>query len=155
VKAPFVLEREQWVPRPLPDVFAFFADAGNLEKLTPAWLRFEIVTPEPIEMKPGAIIDYKLHWHGVPLRWKTEITRWEPPYHFEDLQVKGPYGLWRHNHYFEAVEGGTRIRDQVEYALPFGLLGRVVHAVSVRRNVEEIFKFRDEQVRALFGTGKS
>ncbi len=153
MSAPFTLEREQWVPRPLQEVFAFFADARNLEKLTPEWLRFEILTPEPIEMRAGAVIDYKLAWHGIPMRWKTEITKWEPPHHFEDLQIKGPYQLWRHTHRFEAVDDGTRIRDVVQYALPFGVLGRAVHAVSVRRNVEEIFDYRDEKVRALFGGG--
>ncbi len=150
----FKLEREQWVPRPLEEVFAFFADAGNLEILTPAWLRFEILTPGPIAIRTGAIIDYKLRWHGLPFRWKTEITEWQPPYRFEDLRLKGPYKLWRHTHRFEPVGQGTRIGDAVEYALPFGLLGRAVHAVSVRRNVEEIFNYRDEKVRELFGAAK-
>ena len=151
---PFTLEREQWVPSPLQDVFAFFSDARNLETLTPAWLRFEILTPQPIEIQAGSIIDYKLRWHGIPLRWKTEITKWEPPHSFEDLQIKGPYQLWRHTHSFEAVGAGTRIHDLVHYALPFGLLGRAAHAFSVRRNVEAIFRYRDEQVRTLFGSGK-
>ncbi len=148
---PFTLDREQWVPHPLQEVFAFFSEAGNLDRLTPAWLHFQILTPQPIEMKPGAIIDYRLRWHGVPLLWKTEITRWQPPHHFQDLQLKGPYHLWRHTHIFEAADQGTRIRDHVEYALPFGLLGRAVHAISVRRNVEEIFAYRDKKVRDLFG----
>jgi ligand-binding SRPBCC domain-containing protein len=151
VSAPFTLEREQWVPSPLHEVFAFFADARNLETLTPEWLRFEILTPEAINMTVGTVIDYRLRWHGLPLRWKTEITHWEPPNRFEDLQTKGPYQLWRHTHRFEAVGEGTRIGDSVQYALPFGLLGRAVHAVSVRRNVEEIFNYRDKKVRALFG----
>ncbi len=151
---PFTLEREQWVPSPLQDVFAFFSDAKNLETLTPAWLRFEILTPQPMEMRAGSIIDYKLRWHGIPLRWKTEITKWQPPHSFEDLQIKGPYRLWRHTHSFEAIGNGTRIHDLVEYALPFGLLGRAAHTFSVRSNVEAIFRYRDEQVRMLFGSGK-
>ncbi len=151
---PFILEREQWVPSPLHDVFAFFSDAKNLENLTPAWLRFEILTPQPMEIRAGSIVDYKLRWHGIPLRWKTEITKWEPPHSFEDLQIKGPYQLWRHTHSFEAVGNGTRIHDLVHYALPFGLLGRIAYSFSVRRNVETIFRYRDQQVRALFGSGK-
>jgi ligand-binding SRPBCC domain-containing protein len=151
VTEPFTLEREQWVPRSLQEVFAFFSEAANLDKLTPKWLRFQILTPPPITMASGTIIDYRLRWHGIPLLWKTEITLWEPPHRFQDLQIKGPYKLWRHTHTFDAVEGGTRIHDHVQYALPFGFLGRAVHAVSVHRNVEQIFNYRDEKVRALFG----
>lgn len=147
----FTLEREQWVPSSLQVVFAFFADAGNLEVLTPDWLRLQILTPQPITMQPGTLIDYRLRWHGVPLRWRTEITHWQPPHHFEDLQLKGPYRLWRHTHIFEAVEDGTRIVDRVQYGLPFGVLGRIAHAVSVRRNVEQIFDYRDAKVRELLG----
>ena len=152
MKMPFTLKREQWVPRPLEEVFAFFSDARNLEALTPHWMRFQIVTPEPIAMTAGARIDYRLSWHGIPLRWTTEIARWQPPRRFEDVQLKGPYRLWHHTHRFEAAYGGTRITDQVRYALPFGLLGRAIHSLSVRRNVEEIFDYRQEKVRALFGT---
>jgi hypothetical protein len=155
MSVPFTLEHEQWVPRPLEEVFSFFSDARNLEILTPEWLRFEILTPPPIEMAVGAKIDYRLHWHGIPLLWKTEITHWEPPFHFEDLQIKGPYKLWHHTHRFKAIEGGTRITDSVRYALPFGILGQIAHAFSVRQNVEDIFKYRDEKVRALFGGGSN
>ncbi len=148
--APYILESLQWVPKPLDQVFAFFADAGNLEALTPQWLRFSILTPQPIAMFPGVLIDYQLRWHGIPMRWKTEITRWEPPFLFEDLQLKGPYKLWRHAHRFESVDGGTRISDRVQYSLPFGILGSAVHALSVRKNVEEIFKYRDQKVLEIF-----
>ena len=148
---PYILQREQWVPNPLSEVFPFFADAANLQALTPSWLSFQILTPQPIAMHPGTLIDYRLRWHGVPLKWRTEILLWEPPHHFEDLQLKGPYKLWHHNHRFEEVSGGTRILDHVRYALPFGPLGSVVHAISVRRNVEEIFCYRDKKIRELFG----
>ncbi len=151
MELPYELEREQWVPRPIEEVFQFFSDARNLEALTPHWLRFHVLTPDPIAMTPGALIDYRLIWHGLPLRWKTKIVRWEPPYYFEDLQLKGPYRLWHHAHRFEQSGGGTRITDMVRYALPFGLLGRAIHAISVQRNVEEIFAYRQEKVRALFG----
>ncbi|MEO6828179.1 MAG: SRPBCC family protein [Acidobacteriaceae bacterium] len=148
---PFTLEREQWVPRPLDEVFSFFSDAKNLEALTPPWMRFHILSPQPIEIAAGTIIDYRLSWHGIPLRWKTEITTWEPPNCFVDLQLKGPYRLWHHTHRFRASAGGTQILDSVQYALPFGVLGRLVHTLSVRRNVEEIFEYRRRKVSALFG----
>ena len=151
MSAPFTLEREQWVPSSLQEVFSFFSDAGNLQTLTPKWLRFQILTPQPIEMAPGITIDYRLFWHGIPMHWQTEITRWEPPHQFEDLQVKGPYQLWHHTHRFQAVDQGTRIADSVRYSLPFGVLGRAAHAFSVRQNVEDIFNYRDAKVRALFG----
>ncbi|MHB1856593.1 MAG: SRPBCC family protein [Acidobacteriaceae bacterium] len=148
---PFTLEREQWVPASLDDVFAFFADVGNLELLTPEWLRFQILTPQPIAMASGTLIDYRLHWHGIPMRWRTKITPWQPPQVFEDLQFQGPYNLWRHIHRFQAVDGGTLIGDCVRYSLPFGILGRMAHALSVRQNVEKIFEFREQRVRELFG----
>ena len=149
----WVLEREQWVPASLDEVFRFFSDAGNLELLTPEWLRFQILTPQPIQMSPGTLIDYQLHWHGIPMRWRTKITAWQPPHAFEDLQLKGPYKLWHHTHSFQAVDGGTLIRDRVEYLLPFGILGRTAHAFSVRRNVESIFAFRDQKVKEIFHSG--
>jgi hypothetical protein len=150
---PFTLERDQWVPRPLEEIFAFFSAARNLEALTPQWLRFQILTPEPIAMTAGARIDYRLRWHEIPLRWTTEIALWEPPYRFEDVQLKGPYQIWHHTHCFEAARGGTQIVDNVRYSLPFGLLGRAIHTLTVRRNVEEIFAYRQGKVRALFGAG--
>ena len=155
VTEPYVFEREQWVPASLDQVFRFFSDAGNLELLTPQWLRFQILTPQPIHMFPGTLIDYRLHWHGIPMRWRTQITAWQPPHAFEDLQLKGPYKLWRHIHRFQAVDGGTLIRDRVEYLLPFGIVGGMVHAFSVRRNVERIFAFREQKVEGIFGSGKA
>jgi hypothetical protein len=149
--APYRLEREQWVPAPRDEMFAFFSDAANLEALTPPWLHFRILTPTPINIHEGAIIRYRLTWRGVPLLWKTEITRWEPPHAFEDVQLSGPYRLWHHTHTFESVRGGTRMIDLVRYALPFGVLGRTMHSLSVRRNVREIFDFRRERIRVLFG----
>lgn len=153
--APYVLERQQWVPASLDEVFRFFSEAGNLELLTPQWLRFQILTPLPISMFPGTLINYRLHWHGIPMRWRTEITVWQPPHAFEDVQLKGPYKLWRHIHRFEAVDGGTLILDRVEYLLPFGAVGRMVHAFSVRRNVQSIFEFREQKVEQIFGSGRT
>ncbi len=147
----YELRRAQWVPRPVEQVFDFFADAHNLEILTPAWLRFEILTSGPISISPGTHIRYRLRWHGVPLRWTTAIVAWQPPHAFEDLQISGPYALWRHTHQFEAVAGGTQMTDCVRYALPFGPLGQAIHALAVRRNVERIFDYRQERIRELFG----
>ncbi len=149
----YLLEREQWIPAPTDELFAFFSDARNLEAITPPWLEFSVLTPGRIRMGTGALISYRLRWHGVPLRWETEITQWDPPYAFEDVQLSGPYRMWRHTHRFEAADGGTQMTDSVRYALPFGSLGRVAHAVAVRRNVEQIFEYRQDRIRALFGEG--
>jgi ligand-binding SRPBCC domain-containing protein len=119
----FVLEREQVVPRARDGVFAFFADARNLERLTPSTLSFAISTPTPIEMRAGALIDYRIKLGVVPLRWRTLIEVFEPPARFVDVQLAGPYKKWRHTHEFAEVDGGTAIRDRVEYELPFGPLG--------------------------------
>ena len=145
----YLLQREQWVPIPIEEMFSFFSDARNLESITPPWLNFSVLTPGQIRMARGAHIHYQLSWHGVPLRWETEITQWNPPFCFEDIQLSGPYSVWRHMHRFESVDGGTRMTDTVRYALPFGILGRVAHAVAVRRNLEQIFDYRCGRVRAL------
>lgn len=102
-------------------------------------------------MHPGAHIQYRLRWHGFPLRWTTEITRWEPPHGFQDIQLSGPYKLWRHTHGFAEQNGGTQLNDTVEYALPFGPLGSLAHALQVRRNVEQIFDYRQARIREMFG----
>lgn len=145
----FLLKREQWVPSSLEETFSFFSDAGNLETITPPWLHFRILTPQPIRIAAGTEIEYRLRWRGIPLRWRTEIARWEPPFTFEDRQASGPYRLWHHVHTFEPERGGTRMTDIVRYALPFGPLGGLVHALSVRRNVEQIFDFRFRRIEEL------
>lgn len=139
---------EIWLPRPRAGVFAFFADAGNLERLTPPWLGFEILTPRPIAMRPGARIDYRLKIHGLPIRWKTEITAWDPPRQFVDEQLSGPYRLWHHTHTFIEEGDGTRVVDRVRYAM-FG--GRFVHKLFVERDVRTIFAFRERVLRDIFG----
>ena len=144
------LHRKLWLPRPLPEVFDFFSRAENLERITPPWMGFRIITPPPIEMKKGATIAYALRVRGIPLRWLTEIERWNPPFEFIDVQSKGPYTLWRHTHRFSEVEGGTSIEDIVDYALPFGPLGRLVHRVQVARDLSKIFDYRGQRVLALF-----
>ena len=147
----YTIQREQWVPRPLEDVFAFFSVAANLEVLTPAWLKFKILTPTPIDVSAGTHIRYRLSWHGVPLRWTTEITGWNPPHEFQDIQLSGPYKLWHHTHRFRARDGGTELSDKVEYVLPFGFLGRIAHALQVRRNVAQIFDYRYDRIQQMFG----
>ncbi len=143
----FLHESELWVPQARDEVFPFFADAGNLEKLTPPWLRFEIVTPRPITMKAGALIDYRLRVHGLPIRWRTEIMAWDPPHRFVDRQLKGPYTMWHHTHTFEERDGGTVCRDRVRYR-PMG--GALIQALFVRRDVEKIFAYRTERLCELF-----
>lgn len=141
-----ILLREQVLPGTPGEVFEFYADAGNLERITPDWLGFRITTPQPIEMKPGALIEYRLELHHIPLRWLTRIEAWEPGERFVDVQVKGPYRLWHHTHTFEAHEQGTRVRDEVRYALPLGPLGELAHRALVRRDLERIFDFRHASV---------
>lgn len=143
----FLYSSELWLPRPRAEVFTFFADARNLETLTPPWLSFEILTPTPIEVRPGTLIDYRLRVHGFPLRWRTEITEWNPPHRFVDQQVRGPYHIWHHTHTFQEMEGGTLCRDEVVYR-PRG--GALINKLFVRRDVERIFAYRSEQLRKLF-----
>jgi ligand-binding SRPBCC domain-containing protein len=145
-----VLEREQLVRRPLHEVFAFFADAANLEQLTPPRLHFKILTPLPIAMKAGALIDYELRLFAVPFRWRTLIETFEPMHRFSDVQLRGPYRTWHHVHEFEAVPEGTRMRDRVEYEVPFGPLGEVARGVFVTRQVESIFDFRRSAIERIF-----
>lgn len=147
----YIIEREQLVPRPPAEVFDFFSKADNLEALTPGFLHFRIVSPLPIEMRAGAHIEYALRLWGLPVKWKTLIESWEPERRFVDVQLRGPYKAWRHTHAFEAVPGGTRMADRVEYELPFGPFGALIHALAVRRSVERIFDFRRTRVTELMG----
>lgn len=145
------LTRSQLITRPLPEVFAFFAAAENLEAITPTYLRFRIATPQPIEMRAGTRIDYALSLWGLPMRWRTRITIWEPDVRFVDEQESGPYALWHHLHEFEAVEGFTRMRDRVDYQLPLGPLGSLAHALVVRRSLDAIFDYRRRAIAERFG----
>jgi hypothetical protein len=137
---------EQWLPRTVGEVFPFFADARNLETITPPWLRFEVLTPAPIELRAGTLIDYRLKIHGVPVRWRTRISVWEPPHRFVDEQLRGPYRAWIHEHTFEARDGGTLSRDVVRYDM-FG--GKLADWLFVRRDVERIFDYRRQKLAAM------
>jgi len=144
------LERELFVARPREEVFAFFANARNLERITPPYLRFHILTPQPIEMQTGTLIDYELRLYGVRLQWRTLIEAFEPPSFFIDTQLSGPYRRWHHRHEFAEVLDGTQIWDRVEYELPFGPVGAMVHTLFVRRSVEQIFDYRNASIARTF-----
>jgi len=144
------LERVQIVPRERAEVFAFFADAANLERLTPPWLGFTIVTPMPITMEAGARIDYRIKLGPIPMTWRTRIERYEPEERFVDVQERGPYKLWHHTHEFRSVAGGTEIRDVIRYAIGFGPFGAVAHRLFVQRQLRAIFDHRERVMRELF-----
>jgi ligand-binding SRPBCC domain-containing protein len=146
-----LLEREQLVARPRAQVFAFFADAANLEKLTPASLRFQIQSRLPIEMRAGAQIDYRISLFGLPFRWRTIIEVFEPGVRFVDVQAAGPYRYWHHTHEFADAPGGTLVRDRVEYELPLGPLGELARALFVDRQLRQIFDFRRTAISKFFG----
>jgi ligand-binding SRPBCC domain-containing protein len=146
----FILEREQIVKRPRQEVFDFFADAGNLEKITPKNLNFHIITPQPIEIKKGALIDYQLKLYGFPITWKTEITQWNPPFDFVDTALKSPYKQWIHLHTFEEKNGETMMKDVVRYRLPFEPFGDLAHFI-VKQELEHIFGYRYKIIEEIFG----
>jgi ligand-binding SRPBCC domain-containing protein len=148
----YVLERRQRVDVPAERAFAFYADARNLEAITPPWLRFRVLTPDPIPMARGTLIDYRLRLHGLPLRWRTRIAVWEPPRRFVDVQLSGPYVGWEHTHTFDPDgNGGVVIADRVRYALPLGGLGALAHRLFVRRDLDRIFDHRTRAIAARFG----
>jgi ligand-binding SRPBCC domain-containing protein len=146
-----VFESEQLVHAPLEKVFEFFSHAGNLERITPPSLGFRILTPLPIDMRSGTLIDYRISLHGIPLRWRTEILDWNPPHSFVDVQLRGPYKLWHHTHSFERVSDSvTRMRDRVRYQAPFGPLGLLVVPLFVAPEVGRIFAFRTRAIEEIF-----
>ena len=149
---PDILRVEQFVPRPLEEVFDFFAKAENLQEITPPWLHFRILSVNPDPICKGALLRYALRWRIFPIRWTTEIIEWEPPYRFVDVQRKGPYKLWHHEHTFAADGNGTRISDEVQYMLPFGPLGLLAHQFKVKKDVAAIFAYRREVAQRLFGS---
>jgi ligand-binding SRPBCC domain-containing protein len=141
------LSTELLVGEPVAQVFDFFADAFQLETITPPCLRFSVQTPPPIEMRAGTLIDYRLRLHGLPNRWRSKISEWEPPFHFVDEQVRGPYRYWHHLHAFEEIDGATLVRDIVHYDVR---LDFVLHTLLVRRDLRRIFEFRRETMSRIF-----
>jgi ligand-binding SRPBCC domain-containing protein len=145
----YLLERSQVVAASPEQVFAFFSDPGNLARITPEWLRFRI-RERPAVLGAGSRLEYRIAWGFVTLTWVTRIVSWSPPVSFTDVEERGPYKKWVHTHVFTAVGGGVRMEDRVEYALPFGALGRLAHALRVRRQLEEIFDFRRRAIDEIF-----
>lgn len=146
----YTLRREMIVNSPVDEVFAFFERPENLAKITPNSLGFDILTPSPVAMGVGTVIDYTIKILGLRRHWTTLITEYDPPHKFVDIQLKGPYTFWHHTHTFEAADRGTRITDEVRYIVPFGPLGRIANAVIVRRQLERIFSYRTAVIENLF-----
>jgi ligand-binding SRPBCC domain-containing protein len=146
---PYLLERSLFVPRPRAEVFAFFADACNLQRITPQFLHFRILTPGPIQMRAGTLIDYELKLYGIRFHWKTLIEEFTPASSFVDVQLTGPYRKWHHRHTFDDVSGGTEMRDRVEYELPLGPIGAAARALFVRRSLDRIFDYRNKTIMSV------
>ena len=145
----YLLKRQQWLPKPIGEVFQFFSRPENLQIITPPWLDFRMVD-SPSGLQAGSLIRYRLRWHSIPIRWTTEISEWKPPHGFVDRALSSPYALWNHEHSFACENGGTLMLDCVTYALPFGPIGWIAHRLLVKRDVERIFDFRAEAMRKLF-----
>lgn len=145
-----LLERTQFVAGPLDDVFSFFENPHNLGRITPPWLHFRIVGTTDARVRVGTEIRYRLRWKGIGLGWTTRITGYDPGASFTDEMLRGPYTRWVHRHTFRAVPGGVEMKDRVEYALPFGPVGTLVHALIVRRHLEEIFDYRRSVIDRIF-----
>jgi len=149
--ARYRLERVQRIPQPLDTIFSFFADAGNLERITPPFLHFRILTPLPVTMQVGARIEYHLRLIGFPIQWATRIEDYTPPYRFVDSQLSGPYKHWVHRHEFSAGGDGTLMRDVVDYDIPYGIIGTLAQEFFVACMLERIFDYRREAITALLG----
>ena len=143
----FEFAADQWLPALRDDVFPFFAEPANLQEITPAWLKFRMITLRPLAMRVGALIDYRLKVRGLPLRWRSEITAWEPPHRFVDEQRRGPYRVWVHEHLFEERDGGTLVVDRVRYGVPGGAL---INWLFVRHDIARIFAHRAAVLRRIF-----
>ncbi len=143
----FWLRKTIWLPQSRATVFEFFSNPGNLDRLTPPWLNFAILTPAMKQITPGALLDYKLRIRGIPIRWQSEIAVWEPPHRFVDRQIKGPYSLWIHEHTFEERANGTLVGDNVEYGVHGGI---IVNKVLVAPDLERIFNYRHKILEELF-----
>lgn len=144
---PFLFEDSLWIEQPRERVFEFFSDASNLQRITPEWLHFQIITPSPLKIGEGTLIDYRLRVHGFPIRWRTRIVSWDPPYRFVDEQLKGPYRLWHHTHTFEEKNSGTLMHDRVQY-MPIG--GWLINRLFVKRDVASIFAYRTTRLAGCF-----
>jgi ligand-binding SRPBCC domain-containing protein len=144
------LKYEQYIDRPIGEVFEFFSGPENLAHIARASLGFVILTPSPIEMRVGALISYTIRIAGIRVRWTSMITQYEPPNRFIDEQLKGPYTFWHHTHSFRQHGGGTLIIDEVKYAIPFGFIGEIVRRMFVRRQLDKIFSYRASVIEKIF-----
>jgi len=148
---PHIIEKVTIIPKPLDEVFAFFSKAENLNAITPPELQFKILTPLPIDMKPGTLIDYKIKLEGIPFKWKTVISEWQPPFKFVDEQLKGPYVKWHHTHLFKDLGNDTtEMVDRVEYLSPGWFLEPIINKLFVQKRVEAIFEYREKTLMKLF-----
>lgn len=143
-----------WIPVPIETAFAFFSKAENLDRITPGWLHFEIVTTLPIEMGAGTLLDYRLKLHGIPVKWRTEIVEWNPPSHFVDLQLRGPYQKWVHTHNFFERDNGTVVEDIVNYAVPGFFLESLINKYLIEPDLNRIFEYRRMQLGKIFQRAK-
>ena len=146
----FEINTKQYINKSLDVVFEFFSKPENLEMITPKSLSFNILTPIPIRMEKGSLIDYTIRLFGIPIHWRTLISDYEPPFRFVDQQIKGPYTFWHHTHTFQQVDGGVEIIDKVKYSLTMGWLGTLVHSIWVRKDLEKIFEHRKTVIQNYF-----
>lgn len=147
----YTLQCELLTDSPLDATFSIFEDPHNLAKITPASLDFRVTSKDRVRMRKGAEIEYTIRWLGIPMHWKTVISEYEPPFLFVDMQAEGPYSFWRHRHTFKSTANGVLVGDHVEYALPFGPIGQLTHALTIRRHLEEIFRFRQQELAKMLG----
>ena len=146
----YTIESNQFINKPIEEVFQFFSKPENLSVITPAKLGFKILSPNPIKMEVGRLIDYNIYLLGIPIHWRTLITDYEPPNMFVDQQIKGPYAMWHHTHTFHKVKGGVEIKDRVVYSIPFGFLGRLLNYLWIKRDLNNIFLHRKKVIDKLF-----
>ena len=151
----YTLHRRQWLPRRLHETFEFFERPENLSRITPPWLRFRVLTPDPIHMRRGLTIDYHVRVLGMTTHWRSRISEYDPPFSFRDEQVIGPYRLWDHRHRFWRENGGTVVEDFVVYGPPLGPIGALLDRLVVRRQLGDIFDFRGREIERLLVPGQS
>jgi hypothetical protein len=148
----YVLERIQTLPRPVNEVFPFFEAPENLGRITPPWLAFRMLTPSPVDIKQGTLIEYTIRWLGIPIRWRTLIVAYQPPGLFVDEQLKGPYSFWHHTHSFVSADVGTEMSDLVRYRLPGAILGDLLHRLFIRRQLDQNFDYRERTIAEIFAS---
>ena len=146
----YELKRNQFIPQPIDIVFSFFSKPENLEIITPKNLHFSILTSMPINMKTGQVIDYLIRLKGIKIRWSSLITSYEPPHSFVDEQIRGPFSNWIHSHIFKEKNGGTIIIDQIDYSIPFGLIGGIANYIFVEKDLGYIFDYREKAIMDIF-----